>query len=90
MQTEKSQEIIFKICKTCNESKELNKYRPRCLECKKCNNKKDAANRLRRTNKFYHKNKEQMQEENLLNYYKRKYDNKNLSMFEVNLFRISV
>ncbi len=31
-----------------------------------------------------------MQEENLLNYYKRKYDNKNLTRDEVNILRILV
>ena len=34
MQTEKNEDIIFKICKTCNESKEINKYRPFARHCK--------------------------------------------------------
>ena len=84
------QEIKFKTCKTCYDQLELNRFRPSQKECKKCNNKKDAANRAIRTNNYYHRNKEQMQEENLLNYYKRKYDNKNLTRDEVNIFRILI
>ena len=90
MQTEKIQEIIFKTCKTCNESKEIKRFRQYAKECKNCNNKKDAPNKLKRNIKFYDNHKEDLKEENLLNYYKRKYDDKNLSMFEVNLLRILV
>ena len=90
MQTEKNEDIIFKICKTCNESKDITKYRQRSLVCNKCINKKDAANLIIRHKRFYINNKERIQEQNLLNYYQNKYDNKSLSMFEVNLLRISV
>ena len=85
-----NQEIIFKICKTCNEEKESTKYRPFARECKKCNNKKDAFNNAKRTKTFYVNHREEMSERYLLEYYKNKYNNKNLTMHEVNLFRISV
>ena len=83
-------EILFKTCKTCCELKDLTRFRPYARECKNCNNKKDAINHSIRNIKHYVDNKEQMKEENLLNYYKRKYDNKHLSMHEVKLFKISV
>ena len=84
------EEIKFKVCKTCNEPKELSRYRPSCRECKTCNNKKDATNKLKRNIKFYDSHKEELQKVNLLNYYKRKYDDINISMHEVNLYRIQV
>ena len=84
-----NQEIIFKICKTCNEQKEICKYRPRSLVCNKCVNKKDSKNLIIRHKRFYENHKERIQEQNLLNYYQNKYDNKNLTMHEVNLFKIS-
>ena len=85
-----NQETIFKICKTCNEEKECTKYIPRSLVCKKCVNKKDMANRLLRNKKYYNNNKDFVCNRNLLSYYKNKFDNKNLTMHEVNLFKISV
>ena len=32
-------EVETKICKTCNEPKPLDRYRPRCLQCMDCRNK---------------------------------------------------
>ena len=84
------QKNIFKICKTCNEEKEMSKYRPRSLVCNQCINKKDSKNLIIRHRRFYENHKERIQEQNLLNYYQNKYDNKNLTMHEVNLFKISV
>ena len=84
------EEIKFKVCKTCNEPKELSRYRPSCRECKTCNNKKDAANNAKRNKIFYINHREEMKERYLLEYYKNKYNNDNLTMHEVNLFRISV
>ena len=58
-------EILFKICKTCNESKELSKYRPTANHCKHCANKKDAANRLKRNKLYYERNRERVIKHNL-------------------------
>ena len=84
------QEIVYKTCKICAESKEINKYIPRSLVCKKCVNKKDAGNRLLRNRKYYYNNKDIVCDRNLLSYYQNKFDNKNLTMHEVNLLKISV
>lgn len=87
---EKIEEIKFKTCKTCYLQKELNRFRPSANHCKNCANKKDAANKLKRNIRFYENHKERLQEENLLNYYKRIYDNKNLTKDEVNILRILI
>ena len=88
MQTEN--EISLKTCKTCKESKEITMYRPRTRECRKCTNKKDNVNRLDRNKRYYENHKKELQEKYLLSYYQNKYDDKSLSLHEVNLFRISV
>ena len=87
MQTEKNEEIIFKICKTCNESKEINSYRAYHKDCRQCQHKKQAENHLKHSKIFYQKNQEKMKQINLQNYYRRKYNNDNLSIPEINLMR---
>ena len=83
-------EILFKTCKRCCELKDLTRFRPYARECKICNNKKDAVNNAKRNKNFYVNHREEIKERYLLDYYKRKYDNKLLSMHEVKLFKISV
>jgi hypothetical protein len=79
MQELNNEIIILKICKTCNESKELSLFRPHCKSCRKCNNKKDIMNNSTIRNKRYYQNhKEELKKLNLTNYYKRKYNNENL------------
>ena len=85
-----NQEIIYKTLKTYNEENKLNKFRPHANYCKKCANKKDAVNKLKRNMKFYANHKEKLQEKHLLNYYKRIYNDRNFSTFEVSLLRIAV
>ena len=87
---ETTNEILYRTCKTCKESKELSRYRPSARDCKKCANAKDAEKRILRKREFYKRHREQLQEVNLLNYYKKIYNNNNLSMHEVNLFRIAI
>lgn len=88
---ETTNKILYKTCKTCKESKDLSRYRPYAKECKNCtyskDNKKNSPMRLK---KFYANHKQEMKEESLLNYYKKIYNNNNLSMHEVNLFRIAL
>ena len=87
---ETTNEILYKTCKTCKESKELSRYRPSARHCKRCANAKDADKRILSKREFYKRHQEQLQEENRLNYYKKIYNNNNLSMHEVNLFRIAL
>ena len=65
-------ELIYKTCRTCQESKEILRYRPHALECKQCNNKKDAENHLQRTKIYYQKHKETIIKKNTDYYYKMK------------------
>ena len=65
-------EQIYKTCRTCQESKEILKYRPYALECKHCNNKKDAVNRMKRNKLYYGRNKEIIIKKNTDYYYKMK------------------
>ena len=69
-------EILFKICKTCNESKEISKYRVSAKECKQCNNKKDYLNSLLRKKEHYKRNRDRIIKHNLDYYYKIKELNK--------------
>ena len=72
-------EILFKTCKTCNESKEISKFRPTANHCKRCANKKDAANRLKRNKLYYERNRERVIKHNLEYYYIKKELNKPIS-----------
>ena len=67
-QTEK----LFKICRTCNESKELSRYRVYAKECKQCTNKKDYENSLKRKKEHYKRNRERIIKQNTEYYYKQK------------------
>ena len=67
-------EIIYKTCKTCNEQKEINKYRPLSKECKKCSNNKDKT-KQQRMKKFYINHREFIKKDNLDRYYKNKLNN---------------
>jgi len=79
---EKNTENIYKLCRTCKENKELNFFRPKARECRKCTNKKDTTNNERHRN-FYSKHKETIRKQNLERYYITK--NKKLQEFE-NIF----
>jgi len=68
---------LNKICKFCNESKELNLFRPRSKSCKQCANKKDNnKNGATRRKLFYKNNKELIKIYNLNMYYVKKEDDK--------------
>ena len=56
MQELNNELTILKICKTCNESKELSLYRPHTKDCRKCANKK-KKNVTELNKKYYEKNK---------------------------------
>jgi hypothetical protein len=87
MQELNNELTILKICKTCNESKELSLYRPHTKDCRKCANKK-KKNVTELNKKYYEKNKEQLKEQNLINYYRRKYNNESLTVREINLLMV--
>jgi len=78
----------LKICNTCNIQKELLYFRRNSNCCRLCNNKKQASNRLKHNKLFYQRHKEQLQEQNLINYYKRKYNNENLTVSEINFLSV--
>ena len=88
MKTEKNEEIIFKICKTCNESKEIKLFRQHYKDCRQCQHKKQAENHLKGNKLFYQRNQEKLKKTNLLNYYRKKYNNDNLSIPEINLLQV--
>ena len=69
---QKENEIIFKLCKTCNGLKEIERFRPHANNCKTCANKKDAANHLKRNKVYYEKHREKLIKQNTDNYIKRK------------------
>jgi len=80
-----------RICKTCLLNLSNNDYRTiHNKECKKCQNIKYLYKKNIRNKKFYENNKQNLQEHNLLNYYKKIYDNKNLSLHEVKLLKIKI
>ena len=71
--------------------KELNNYRPHTRECRRCAKKNNNINRYDRNKRYYESHKQELQEKYLLSYYKKKFENINLSsLHEVNLLRISV
>ena len=61
-------ELIYKTCRTCEETKEPKCYRPRARECRRCTHLKDKTNN-ERSRKFYSNHKEVIRKQNLERYY---------------------
>ena len=75
-------ELIYKTCRTCEETKELKCYRPKTRECRRCTNLKDKTGN-ERNRRFYSNHKEVIRKQNLERYYISK--SKKLQEFE-NIF----
>lgn len=73
IQNELNKVLEFKTCKTCNESKELSKFRPVHKSCKQCNIEKDYENSLIRKKKHYQRNRESIIAHNSEYYYNKKF-----------------
>ena len=69
---DQTKKLNLKYAKTCNESKELSKYRAYAKECKQCTNKKDYENSIRRKKEHYKRNRERIIKHNTEYYYKNK------------------
>ena len=64
-------ELIYKTCRTCEEIKELNCYRPSARVCKQCISKYDRTKK-ERMKRFYINHKEFLKQDNLDRYYRNK------------------
>jgi hypothetical protein len=68
---ENNNDVMFKICKTCNEAKNVNLFRQRHLSCRSCNTKKSNNNLIE---KNYFKEKYEQEREYRLEYQRKRYD----------------
>ena len=81
-------EQIYKTCKTCQESKEMSKFRTHNYSCRHCEHNKQKENHLKGNKIYYKRHQEKLKEQNLINYYKRRYNNESLTVPEINLLMV--